>query len=121
MKAREKISRADSFPGSSWDFGMRRRTLRCQTSINCLNADEARHCTDTARTKGHKDVIPSEARDLLLACACSKSPIGCRARGARAPAPLGKASIVRGPRGAGARVQRARLQKSFCERQRADP
>src|SRR5205814_1456008 len=49
------------------------------------------------------------------------SPIGCRARGARAPTPLGEASIVRGPRGAGARVQRARLQISFCERHRADP
>src|SRR5947207_2140973 len=67
MKAREKISRADSFPGSSWDFGMRRRTLRCQTSINCLNANEAGHCTDTARTKGHNDVIPSEARDVARA------------------------------------------------------
>jgi len=41
--------------------------LRCQTSINCLNANEAGHCTDTARTKGHKDVIPSEARDVARA------------------------------------------------------
>src|SRR5205823_6349209 len=96
MKAREKISRADSFPGSSWDFGMRRRTLRCQTSINCLNANEAGHCTDTARTKGHKDVIPSEARDLLLACARSRSTIGCRARRARAPAPLASAARLLG-------------------------
>ena len=37
---------------------MWRRTLRFQTSIKCLNADRAGHCTDTARTKGHKDVIP---------------------------------------------------------------
>src|SRR5439155_22948675 len=47
--------------------------------------NERRRSAAPWRTKGHKDVIPSEARDLLLADARSRScPIWSRARCSRA-------------------------------------
>ena len=36
---------------SSWNFGIWRRKLRFRDKHQLLNADEAGHCTDTARTK----------------------------------------------------------------------
>src|SRR5947207_961497 len=88
-------------------------------------------------------VIPSAARDLLLADARSRScPIWSRARGARAPAPLAaearlfvdarsrscpiwsRARDARAPAPLAAEatlfVGQEGLQISFCERQRAD-
>src|SRR5213076_2712189 len=44
-----------------------------------------------------------------------------RAARARSRSSRPRSKIVRWPRGTGARVKRARLQISFCERQRADP
>src|SRR5207253_6435732 len=60
-----------------------------------------------------ENVIPSAARDLLLAPRAADHPIGV--------ASAARLLLLLSPRGAGARASRARLPISFCTRQRADP